>query len=82
MELASVEWGEMVANYTMGSNSRVRALRARTELGWSPKGLSLEKFISTSSILTINLFFKSLIKFSTKISGADAPDEIPIVFEF
>ena len=38
--------------------------------------------ISTSSILTVNLFFNSLIKLSTKISGADAPEEIPIVFEF
>ena len=38
--------------------------------------------ISTSYILTVNLFFNSFIKLLTKISGADAPDEIPIVFEF
>jgi len=38
--------------------------------------------ISTSSILIENLFFKSLIKFSTNISGADAPEEIPIVLQF
>ena len=38
--------------------------------------------ISISSILTVNLFFNSFIKLSTKISGADAPEEIPIVFEF
>ena len=38
--------------------------------------------ISTSSILTVNLFFNSFIKLSTKISGADAPEEIPMVFEF
>ena len=31
---------------------------------------------------TGNLFFNSFIKLSTKISGADAPEEIPIVFEF
>ncbi|WP_420405259.1 NAD-dependent epimerase/dehydratase family protein [Nisaea sp.] len=29
-------WGEGPANDTMGSNSRVRARRARTELGWTP----------------------------------------------
>jgi hypothetical protein len=38
--------------------------------------------ISTSSILIVNLFFNSPIKFSTKTSGADAPDDIPIVFAF
>ena len=38
--------------------------------------------VSTSSILIVNLFFNSFIKFLTKISGADAPEEIPIVFEF
>jgi nucleoside-diphosphate-sugar epimerase len=34
-------WGEGPANDTMGSNSRVRALRARAELGWAPNGPSL-----------------------------------------
>ena len=38
--------------------------------------------ISTSSIFTVNLFFNSLIKLSTNIWGAEAPEEIPIVFEF
>ena len=38
---ASVEWGESPANHTMGSNSRVRAKRARLELGWDPKADSL-----------------------------------------
>jgi nucleoside-diphosphate-sugar epimerase len=33
---AAAEWGEGAANYTMGSNSRVRAVRARRELGWAP----------------------------------------------
>lgn len=36
-EQATVEWGEARALYTFGSNSRVRALRARHELGWSPR---------------------------------------------
>jgi len=35
------EWGEGGARYTMGSNSRVRAVRAREELGWSPSAPSL-----------------------------------------
>ena len=38
---ASVEWGESPANHTMGSNSRVRAKRARLELGWDPTAGSL-----------------------------------------
>jgi nucleoside-diphosphate-sugar epimerase len=36
MEEAAAEWGEGVAEDTMGSNSRVRAVRARRELGWLP----------------------------------------------
>lgn len=36
IEEAAAEWGEGAANYTMGSNSRVRAVRARSELGWAP----------------------------------------------
>jgi nucleoside-diphosphate-sugar epimerase len=38
---AAAEWGEGPARNTMGSNSRVRAKRARAELGWSPGGRSL-----------------------------------------
>lgn len=41
VEDAVAEWGEGGARYTMGSNSRVRAVRARQELGWSPSALSL-----------------------------------------
>ena len=36
LEEASREWGENAARNTMGSNSRVRAVRARSELGWQP----------------------------------------------
>ncbi len=36
IEEAAAEWGDGAANYTMGSNSRVRAVRARKELGWTP----------------------------------------------
>jgi nucleoside-diphosphate-sugar epimerase len=35
------QWGESFVRYTMGSNSRVRAIRARAELGWSPSAPSL-----------------------------------------
>lgn len=41
VEEAVGEWGEGGARYTMGSNSRVRAVRAREELGWSPSAPSL-----------------------------------------
>jgi len=36
-EQAASEWGMSRAYYTFGSNSRVRAKRARRELGWSPR---------------------------------------------
>lgn len=36
-EVAAQRWGEPKAYFSLGSNSRVRASRARTELGWSPK---------------------------------------------
>jgi nucleoside-diphosphate-sugar epimerase len=38
---AAREWGEGTAQNTMGSNSRVRAVRARAELGWRPNRPSL-----------------------------------------
>jgi nucleoside-diphosphate-sugar epimerase len=41
MQEAAAEWGEGTAEDTMASNSRVRARRARTELGWQPKARGL-----------------------------------------
>jgi len=38
---AAREWGASAAENTMGSNSRVRAHRARAELAWRPKAPSL-----------------------------------------
>jgi len=38
---AAAEWGEGAALNTMGSNSRVRAVRARKELGWTPRAASV-----------------------------------------
>lgn len=36
-EEAAKDWGEMHAFFTFGTNSRVRAKRARRELGWAPR---------------------------------------------
>jgi hypothetical protein len=41
MQEAAAEWGEGTAEDTMASNSRVRAKRARLELGWQPKARGL-----------------------------------------
>jgi nucleoside-diphosphate-sugar epimerase len=41
MPEAASEWGEGTTEDTMASNSRVRAKRARRELGWQPKARGL-----------------------------------------
>lgn len=41
LQEAAAEWGEVATNYSYGSNSRVRATRARRELAWSPSRPSL-----------------------------------------
>jgi nucleoside-diphosphate-sugar epimerase len=41
MQEAAGEWGEGTAEDTMASNSRVRARRARRELGWLPQARGL-----------------------------------------
>jgi nucleoside-diphosphate-sugar epimerase len=45
VEEASSEWSEGHARYSLGSNSRVRALRARRELAWSPRHASVTDWI-------------------------------------
>jgi nucleoside-diphosphate-sugar epimerase len=45
-EQAATEWGEAWAYYTYGSNSRVRAKRARRELGWKPHHSSAISWIA------------------------------------
>ena len=46
-EVAAERWGESKAYFTLGSNSRVRARRARRELGWAPRHDSLIEWILT-----------------------------------
>lgn len=43
--VAAEKWGVGMACYTLGSNSRVRAKRARRELGWDPRHLSARLWI-------------------------------------
>jgi nucleoside-diphosphate-sugar epimerase len=40
-EVAASQWGVGMAYFSLGSNSRVRAVRARQELGWLPKHSSV-----------------------------------------
>ena len=49
LQSLDTEWGEGAASYTMGSNSRVRAIRARRELGWTPLRPSLVDDIERGS---------------------------------
>jgi hypothetical protein len=39
-DVAAQLWGVPRAYYSFGSNSRVRSVRARQELGWMPKNAS------------------------------------------
>ncbi len=51
-DFAATHWGEGPAHNTMASNSRVRAKRARTELGWAPSAPSLIEDIETGTYAT------------------------------
>ncbi|ALI06708.1 MULTISPECIES: NAD-dependent epimerase/dehydratase family protein [Pseudomonas] len=42
---AEAEWGYEMANYGLGSNSRVRGTNARELLGWTPKRTSVVEWI-------------------------------------
>jgi len=44
-EEAAKRWGESKAYFTLGSNSRVRSIRARRELGWTPRHASVIEWI-------------------------------------
>jgi nucleoside-diphosphate-sugar epimerase len=44
-ELAVEKWGMAKALFSLGSNSRVRSMHARTQLGWAPKHQSVTNWI-------------------------------------
>jgi nucleoside-diphosphate-sugar epimerase len=44
-DVAAQRWGDARAYFSLGSNSRVRAVRARSELGWAPRHASLVDWI-------------------------------------
>ena len=44
-DVAAQQWGEGMAYFSLGGNSRVRAAKARTELGWTPRHASLVNWI-------------------------------------
>lgn len=44
-EVAAERWGESKAYFSLGSNSRVRSVRARSELGWAPRHASVIDWI-------------------------------------
>jgi nucleoside-diphosphate-sugar epimerase len=46
LEAAIAEWGYEMASYGLGSNSRVRADRAREQLGWAPQHSSVLDWIA------------------------------------
>ncbi|GJI98993.1 hypothetical protein RugamoR57_57110 [Duganella caerulea] len=46
LDQAKEEWGYEMASYALGSNSRVRGQRARTQLGWKPHGPSVFEWIA------------------------------------
>jgi nucleoside-diphosphate-sugar epimerase len=52
VEQATPAWGEGHARYSFGSNSRVRAVRARRELGWAPAHASVTDWIEREMPVT------------------------------
>lgn len=51
-DYAATQWGDGPARNSMGSNSRVRGVRAREELGWAPHRASLIEEIETGCYAT------------------------------
>ncbi|KAB0480023.1 Nucleoside-diphosphate-sugar epimerase [Pseudomonas reinekei] len=47
---AEAEWGYEMANYGLGSNSRVRGKHAREVLGWAPKRTSVVEWIRNEMV--------------------------------
>jgi nucleoside-diphosphate-sugar epimerase len=55
-ELAAQLWGVPRAHYSFGSNSRVRSVRARQELGWLPQHASVIDWIQNEMPITPDHF--------------------------
>ncbi|MFM2055625.1 MAG: hypothetical protein RLY71_10 [Pseudomonadota bacterium] len=53
-EEAAQRWGVAKAYFSLGSNSRVRARRARSELGWSPRHSSVLDWIANDLPIDTN----------------------------
>ncbi len=51
VEQATERWGYLHAHYTFGTNSRVKAKRARQELGWAPTHASVLEWIEQDMVL-------------------------------
>ncbi|PWE39677.1 NAD-dependent epimerase/dehydratase family protein [Pseudomonas prosekii] len=47
---AEAEWGYEMANYGLGSNSRVRGKHAREQMGWAPKRTSVVEWIRNEMV--------------------------------
>jgi len=54
-DIAAERWGKAKAYFSLGSNSRVRARRARRELGWSPRHASVIDWILNDMTLADGL---------------------------
>ncbi|MDE1184549.1 NAD-dependent epimerase/dehydratase family protein [Paraburkholderia sp.] len=50
IDAAKAEWGYEMASYGLGSNSRVRGERLRTQLGWQPERTSVNDWIRTEML--------------------------------
>ncbi|WP_373991825.1 NAD-dependent epimerase/dehydratase family protein [Duganella sp. BuS-21] len=50
LEQATQEWGDEMASYGLGSNSRVRGERARKQLGWQPHRPSVLDWIAADML--------------------------------
>jgi nucleoside-diphosphate-sugar epimerase len=55
-ELAAQLWGAPRAHYSFGSNSRVRSVRSRQELGWLPQHASVIDWIQNEMPITPDHF--------------------------
>jgi len=50
LDQAIAEWGDEMASYGLGSNSRVRGYRAREVLGWTPRGPKVLDWIANDMV--------------------------------